>query len=55
MGSLSSEQIKDFKQGIAEVLMDEAFFKHYDRIVQLQVSRSPAGNPNEMLAVTAPL
>uniref|UniRef100_A0A1I8ESD5 Uncharacterized protein n=2 Tax=Wuchereria bancrofti TaxID=6293 RepID=A0A1I8ESD5_WUCBA len=36
MGSLSSEQIKDFKQGITEILMDESFLKRYDRIVQLQ-------------------
>ncbi|VDK53273.1 unnamed protein product [Anisakis simplex] len=40
MGSLSSDQIKDFKQGLPEVLMDETFPKQYDRIVRFEFDRS---------------
>ncbi|MFH4974693.1 hypothetical protein AB6A40_001402 [Gnathostoma spinigerum] len=35
MGSISCDQIKDFKQGLAEALMDEAFPSRYDRLVRL--------------------
>uniref|UniRef100_A0A1I8A5M6 NCOA7 n=1 Tax=Steinernema glaseri TaxID=37863 RepID=A0A1I8A5M6_9BILA len=31
-GSISCEQVKDFKQGLPEVLMDEPFPKNFDRI-----------------------
>ncbi|TKR68133.1 hypothetical protein L596_024160 [Steinernema carpocapsae] len=31
-GSISCEQIKDFKQGLPEVLMDEPFPKNFDRL-----------------------
>uniref|UniRef100_A0A8R1Y1J0 Uncharacterized protein n=1 Tax=Onchocerca volvulus TaxID=6282 RepID=A0A8R1Y1J0_ONCVO len=50
MGSLSSEQIRDFKQGIAEILMDEPFLKRYDRIVQLQVLDSKDRGDNLIIA-----
>lgn len=50
MGSLSAEQIKDFKQGIAEILMDESFLKRYDRIVQLQLFDSNSCNENFVIA-----
>uniref|UniRef100_A0A915B2B6 Uncharacterized protein n=1 Tax=Parascaris univalens TaxID=6257 RepID=A0A915B2B6_PARUN len=40
MGSLSSEQIKDFKQGLPEVLMDESFPKQHERIVRFEFDRS---------------
>ncbi|OZC07222.1 hypothetical protein X798_05801 [Onchocerca flexuosa] len=50
MGSLSSEQIRDFKQGIAEILMDEPFLKRYDRIVQLQVFDSKDHGDNLIIA-----
>lgn len=40
MGSLSSEQIKDFKQGLPEVLMDEPFPKQHERIVRFEFDRS---------------
>ncbi|CAG9534460.1 unnamed protein product [Cercopithifilaria johnstoni] len=53
MGSLSAEQIKDFKQGIAEILMDESFLKLYDRIVQLQIFDSK--NRSDSLVVATPL
>ncbi|KAM3716608.1 V-type ATP synthase alpha chain [Dirofilaria immitis] len=53
MGSLSSEQIKDFKQGIAEILMDESFLKRYDRIVQLQVFNNK--NHDDNLFIATPL
>uniref|UniRef100_A0A915PNZ4 Uncharacterized protein n=1 Tax=Setaria digitata TaxID=48799 RepID=A0A915PNZ4_9BILA len=52
MGSLSSEQIKDFKQGIAEILMDESFLKRYDRIIQLQLLDS--GSHGDNLAIATP-
>ncbi|VDN18334.1 unnamed protein product [Gongylonema pulchrum] len=56
MGSLSSEQIKDFKQGIVEILMDEAFLKRYDRIVQLQVEqRQNSEYPRELPIVITTL
>ncbi|VDN08410.1 unnamed protein product [Thelazia callipaeda] len=55
MGSLSCEQIKDFKQGIAEVLMDETFPKHYDRIVQFQIDQYSGDNSNEKLIIATPL
>ncbi|EFO15656.1 hypothetical protein LOAG_12854 [Loa loa] len=50
MGSLSAEQIKDFKQGIAEILMDESFLKRYDRIVQLQIYDDKNGGDNLVIA-----
>uniref|UniRef100_A0A0R3RTR5 DUF659 domain-containing protein n=1 Tax=Elaeophora elaphi TaxID=1147741 RepID=A0A0R3RTR5_9BILA len=53
MGSLSAEQIKDFKQGIAEIIMDESFLKRYDRIVQLQFCESK--NRGDNLVITTPL
>ncbi|VDM27728.1 unnamed protein product [Toxocara canis] len=40
MGSLSSDQIKEFKQGLPEVLMDEPFPKQYERIVRFELDRS---------------
>ncbi|VIO99163.1 Uncharacterized protein BM_BM2766 [Brugia malayi] len=54
MGSLSSEQIKDFKQGIAEILMDESFLKSYDRIVQLQTFDGKNRDESN-LAIATPL
>ncbi|VDK68329.1 unnamed protein product [Litomosoides sigmodontis] len=51
MGSLSADQIKDFKQGIAEILMDESFLKRYDRIIQLFDSK-PC---NDNFVVATPL
>lgn len=53
MGSLSAEQIKDFKQGIAEILMDESFLKRYDRIIQLQIFDSK--NHSDNLVIATPL
>ncbi|VBB28674.1 unnamed protein product [Acanthocheilonema viteae] len=53
MGSLSAEQIKDFKQGIAEILMDESFLKRYDRIVQLQIFDNK--NRGDNLVIATPL
>uniref|UniRef100_A0A914BZY9 Uncharacterized protein n=1 Tax=Acrobeloides nanus TaxID=290746 RepID=A0A914BZY9_9BILA len=34
-GSLSSEKIRDLKQGLPEALMDETFPKQYDKLLQL--------------------
>lgn len=53
MGSLSAEQIKDFKQGIAEIIMDESFLKRYDRLIQLQVYDSK--NHDNNLVISTPL
>ncbi|CAI4226720.1 unnamed protein product [Auanema sp. JU1783] len=35
LGSISSEQLKDFKQGLPEVLMDEKFPSSFDKILQI--------------------
>uniref|UniRef100_A0A0N5ARV9 Cell cycle regulator Mat89Bb n=1 Tax=Syphacia muris TaxID=451379 RepID=A0A0N5ARV9_9BILA len=40
MGSMSAEQIKDFKQGLPEFLFDEAFPKQFDKIVRSEISQS---------------
>lgn len=52
MGSISSDQIKDFKQGLAEVIMDEAFFKYFDRIVQFE--EVPSAGESDKLIVSTP-
>nr|CRZ21773.1 Bm2766 [Brugia malayi] len=46
--------IKDFKQGIAEILMDESFLKSYDRIVQLQTFDGKNRDESN-LAIATPL
>uniref|UniRef100_A0A1I7X087 Uncharacterized protein n=1 Tax=Heterorhabditis bacteriophora TaxID=37862 RepID=A0A1I7X087_HETBA len=35
LGSISAEQVKDFKQGLSEVLMDEQFPSKFDRLVKI--------------------
>lgn len=36
MGSLSSEKIRDLKQGLSEAIMDEQFPKQYDKLLLLE-------------------
>lgn len=55
MGSICAEQIKDFKQGIVELLMDESFLKRYDRIVQLQDNSDGKNYVGDNLPFTTPL
>ncbi|VDD93833.1 unnamed protein product [Enterobius vermicularis] len=40
MGSLSADQIKDFKQGLPEFLFDESFPKQYDKIIRTEIDRT---------------
>lgn len=36
IGSVSSDQLKDFKQGLAEVVMDEAYPSKFDKMIRLE-------------------
>ncbi|KAK5979675.1 hypothetical protein GCK32_003152 [Trichostrongylus colubriformis] len=49
MGSLSAEHVKDFKQGLPEVLMDEQFPTKFDHLIKID-----AGDPDDY-AITVSL
>ncbi|CAD6187954.1 unnamed protein product [Caenorhabditis auriculariae] len=38
MGSISSDQVKDFKQGLPEVLFDESFPSRYSQMIRFEAS-----------------
>ncbi|PAV76287.1 hypothetical protein WR25_16948 [Diploscapter pachys] len=52
IGSISSEQIKDFKQGLPEVLFDESYPCKFHYLVRLKINKdNPNADPNVLFSI----